>query len=348
MLIYDQRIEHFGNHPKYNEGWILGRKGVDIVTYRRSDIGSLKQAIECFEHAYGKQHNRLEPTVAVNWLQATNVLVKHGDLTGHNLLDVYLNVDEVLTSHISKTESEKKKALLYRVSATCSEILTKSGLDDCSELETQLQARFESVKNDQKGIERILFLLDGLNCTGGDLYARAAERNYELQPTPRASYLLAKYFIKQNQFDKAQEYYLKTISQADEDELRAKCFYELAVITFSHFQNSPQARTYAQSALKIKQKWGKPHILIGNIYAQESTKYGKDDFEHSTVYWVAIDRFKRARTLDPECAPEAEKQINLYSQYIPDKETGFFHGIKEGDAYTIGSWINEKTTVRYR
>jgi hypothetical protein len=56
----------------------------------------------------------------------------------------------------------------------------------------------------------------------------------------------------------------------------------------------------------------------------------------------------KAKSVDPECGIEADKQIALYSQYIPDKETGFFHGIEEGAIYKVGSWINEETTVRYR
>lgn len=348
LMIYDQRIKYFGNHPKYPEGWVLGRKGIDIVTYRRDDVESIQKAIQCFESSHEQLATKMEPMVAVNWLQATNALLKTGDRTEIELLNVYLDVDEVLASHISRQKSEKHKAMLNKASNTCVEIVAKSGLNDCIALQNALLEKYELVKDNQVGLERLLKLLISLECTNSELYAKAAERNYELEPTASASYLLAKYFIKQNQFDKAKEYYLKTISQADDEELQAKCFYELAVVTFSHFKNSPEARKYAQNALQKKGNWGKPHILIGNIYAQESAKYGESDFEHQTVYWVAIDRFKKAKSIDPECTEEAEKQINLYSQYLPDKETGFFHGIQEGENYTVGSWINEKTIVRYR
>jgi len=347
MLIYDQRIRHFGNHPKYPEGWVLGRKGIDIVTYRRNEVASLQEAVECFEHSFDKIGLRMEPMVAVNWLQAINAMVKSGHKTPQELLEVYLNVDDVLARHISKQKSPKRIEMLNKVSATCVEIVSKCGFDDCAMLENGLSSKFEMVKDNAAGLERLLTLMDAFDCTQSELYAQAAEQNYALNPNANASYLLAKYFIKNNEFDKAKSYYLKTISQGDES-MQAKCFYELAVVTFSHYKNSIEARTYAQNALKIKGNWGKPHILIGNIYAHESRKYGESDFEHQTVYWVAIDRFKKAKAIDPECQAEADKQISLYSQYLPDKETGFFHGIKEGEDYTVGSWINEKTTVRYR
>jgi len=348
MLVYDQRIKYFGNHPKYPEGWVLGRKGIDIVTYRRNDVNALYQAIDCFEKSHNQLGNKTEPMVAVNWLQATNALVKNGDKTPQQLLDVYMDVDEVLAAHMAKQTNPKLQAMLSKASTACVAVIANSGLDDCNALENVLSAKYEMVSEDSEGLSRLLTLLTSLECTEGELYAKAAEQNYKLNPSAEASYALIEPFIKRQNFDKAKEYYLKTISQTTDEELQAKCFYGLAVLTFSHYKNSPEARKYAQNALQKKSDWGKPHILIGNIYAQESAKYGDSDFEHQTVYWVAIDRFKKAKSVDSTCIQEAEKQISLYSQYLPDKETGFFHGIQEGENYTVGSWINEKTIVRYR
>ncbi len=348
LMIYDQRMQYFGDHPKYPSGWVLGRKGLDIVTYRRHQKSSLMEAFDCFEQSFQQLNTRMEPMVAVNWLQATNALVNTNDLDYNKLLSVYFNVDDVLSNHISKQQSQQRVALLKKVSNTCTEILIKSGYDDCGALESALLPKYESYKENQEKLERLLKLMVAFDCTDGELYSMAAEQNYRLNPNAQAAYLLAKYFVRQGKFDKAKEYYLKGISLDPEGELQAQCFYELAVITFSHFNDSREARKYAKDALQARSDWGKPYILIGNIYAQESAKYGDNDFEHQTVYWVAIDQFRKAKAVDPECSLEADKQIKLYTQYLPDKETGFFHGIQEGDSYTVGSWINEKTKVRYR
>lgn len=348
LLIYDQRMQYFGNHPKYPEGWVKGRKGIDIVSYRRDNVEWLGKACTCFEQSYNALENKMEPMVAVNWLQATNALVAKEELDPMDLLNVYLNVDAVLAHHISKQTNPQRIAMLRNVSNTCMDVVANSGLGDCEKLESALEDKFLSIKENQDELAQLLALLDKLDCTNGNLYARAAEQNYSLNPSADASYLLAKYFIKQNEFDKAKDYYLKTISQADDEDLQAKCFYDLALLTFSHYKNPSEARKLAKNALVKDTDWGKPYILIGNIYAHESTKYGDSDFEHQTVYWVAIDQYKKAKAIDPNCQDEADKQINLYSQYLPDKETGFFHGIQEGEDYVVGSWINEKTVVRYR
>ena len=64
--------------------------------------------------------------------------------------------------------------------------------------------------------------------------------------------------------------------------------------------NQPQlARTYALEALQLRPDWGDPLILIGDIYAAENDAFD-DDFERSTVYWAAVDKFIQAKSIDPE------------------------------------------------
>jgi len=348
MMVYDQRIQYFGTHPKYPEGWILGRKAVDLVKYRRNNLDALTEAQAYFEKSYSLQTMDIEPLVALNWLQTTNALAKKEKISADEVLDVYIKVDEVIADQLLKETDESKKGLLAKVSQACGEILTESGFSDCNLLVTNLDSRYEAIKEDQGAVNRLLELMNDLDCTDNELFAKASEQNYKLNPNASAAYFLAKFFIKKDNMDRAVEYYQKAIELDDNEELKAKYYYELALITFSYYKNGPKAREYAYDALEYNHDWGKPHILIGNIYAMESKNYGSNEFEHKTVYWVALDRYKKAKSVDPDCLQEAEKQIALYSQYLPDKETGFFHGIQEGSKYKVGSWINEETTVRYR
>ena len=64
------------------------------------------------------------------------------------------------------------------------------------------------------------------------------------------------------------------------------------------------------------------------------------------MYWAAVDKFIKAKTVEPDLTDEANKFIDAYRPFFPDKETIFFYGLKEGDTYTVECWINEKTTVR--
>jgi hypothetical protein len=64
------------------------------------------------------------------------------------------------------------------------------------------------------------------------------------------------------------------------------------------------------------------------------------------VYYAAIDKFQRAKNVDPSCAEEANKLISTYSAHTPKPEDLFFLGYKKGDNVNIGGWIGETVTIR--
>jgi hypothetical protein len=84
------------------------------------------------------------------------------------------------------------------------------------------------------------------------------------------------------------------------------------------------------------------------VYAHYSKNYGESDFDHVTLYWLAVDYYEKAKRVDPEVFAAANEKINTYRRYFPDKENLFFQGFQEGQSYKIGSWINETTKVRGR
>jgi hypothetical protein len=108
------------------------------------------------------------------------------------------------------------------------------------------------------------------------------------------------------------------------------------------------ARNYALEAAGIKPGWGDPFILIGNLYATSSYICNKDELQQKSVFWVAVDQFIKAKNVDTSLAIRANDLISRYMQYFPNAEDAFFYGISEGQEYTVGCWINEKTRIRLR
>ncbi|TLX72423.1 hypothetical protein E9993_17980 [Labilibacter sediminis] len=347
MMIYDQRIKYFGNHPKYPEGWVLGRKALDIVKYKRGDAKAMKEAYDTFLSSFNKLGDKSEDVVLFNWLKTSLSLYKHGDHSDQQFLNDFLTISTVLETKLI-TANPKVKDRILKVRNGCEELLVKSGTGNCKSIEPLLSDQFNSDSDNTENVKRIALLLEKLNCTKSALYSEVVEKNYELNPSHSSAYQLAQMFLKKKEFNKAEKYYLHAIESCLGDVVKSNYYYELAVLEYAQNKNYLKARKLAREAIALKGDWGKPYLLIGNLYAAESKAYGDDDFDHSTVYWIALDNFSKAKRVDPQCTEEANKQISLYSQYIPDQETGFFHGLKEGDSYTIGSWINEQTKVRFR
>ena len=85
-------------------------------------------------------------------------------------------------------------------------------------------------------------------------------------------------------------------------------------------------------------------MSLGNIYVSGASVCG-NDFEQKTVYWVAVDAFKKALK-DEDTKERASKSINLYSRYFPNTESCFFNGIEAGKTHVVPCWINKSTIVR--
>ena len=96
-------------------------------------------------------------------------------------------------------------------------------------------------------------------------------------------------------------------------------------VSYTHLSN-------ALEALKINPNNGQALLLIGKAYAFYSPSYGADAFDHASVFWAAVDKFARAKQVDPSVAEEADKLISTYSPHFPNKEEAFFRSVTE-DVY---------------
>lgn len=152
---------------------------------------------------------------------------------------------------------------------------------------------------------------------------------------------------KKRNVAKAIEYYEQAINTVKDQCEKANYCYELAQVIYEQ-KDFPKVRNLANQAISLNPKWGKPYILIGKIYADSSKSIGESDLQQRIVYCLAVDQFIKAKTVDPESAAEAEKEIAQYSQYFPGTEDAQFENVKAGNNYKIGGWINESTIVRLR
>jgi len=344
MMVYDQRIKYFGNNRKYPTGWILGRKGGDLFTYsKKSDIASVKEAYTIMKESIALRGDKVEAAVVNRTMEAGKLLVLAGELAPELVIDDYLAFMDLLNKQI---ELYPKKANNIKAArANVENDFFAAGVADCETLSGIFTPKFDANPDDMVLINKIMKMLNRQECEDGALYAKVAEQKYKLEPSADAAHNLAKMFIKKKQFTKSMEYLNKSISLEEDAEVKADLHFKLGSILLMQHK-LVDARKNALAAIKLKSNWGQPYLLIGKAYAAFSKDYSKKPVEKASVYWVAVDKFKKAKSVDPECAEEAQKLINTYSKYFPGKENAFFEGLKEGDTYKVGAWINETTKVR--
>lgn len=342
MWVYDKRVEYFGTNPRYPEGYILGSKGVAMLFYRKDDVmagyETLKKAIEL----RGKAS---KPPVILTYMQASRQLFVDGLIDPADVLEDYEMVMNVVEANLK----DKPNDALYNKAKNGIEThFTKSGAADCDALVDLYQPLFEENRMDEVWLNKISKQLKRAGCTDSELFSATAEALYAVNPDAESGHNLAIMFMRQEEFDKAADYLEKAIEIGQDSDELGDMYYELAHITFSHYKENRAARQLALQAVATRPNWGVPYILIGQIYIQAREEIYTDSFDRSTVFWAAIDKFAKAKRVDPEVADKANDMIRQYSKFFPNNEVVFFHALKDGGSYKIGGWINETTTVRSR
>jgi tetratricopeptide (TPR) repeat protein len=111
--------------------------------------------------------------------------------------------------------------------------------------------------------------------------------------------------------------------------------------------NYQKARTYALKALEANPNYGSALILIGQAYGSSAPSvYPSDMVLRKMVFVLAVDKFLRAKQVDPSCTDNANRLINQYRAQFPDTSEIFMHpDLTPGESFTVGGWINERTTV---
>jgi len=343
MMVYDARIKYYGTNRKYPTGWILGRKGGDLFTYKKKDIASVKEAYNIMKESISLRGVDAEASVVNKTMEAGKLLVLAGELAPELVIDDYLAFMDLLKNQMEKYP--KKATNIKGAIANVENDFFAAGVADCERLSAIFTPKFEANPEDMDLINKIMKMLNRQECEDIALYAKVAEQKYHLDPSADAAHNLAKMFIKKKQFSKSKEYLNKSIELEEVAETKADLHFKLATILYME-GSLASAKKNALLATKFKSNWGQPYILIGKAYAGYSKKYGTKPIEKLSVYWVAVDKFYKAKSVDPECAEEAQKWITTYSKYFPRKEDAFFEGLKGGDTYKVGDWINETTKVR--
>lgn len=346
LMVYDKRLKYFGDYKMYPEGWILGRKGLEIVKYRRNNIHSLKNAYDCFSRSYSLRREKSEPAVLVAWMQTARLLNEEGFVSDSSFISDFINVYAEIENW--QVQEKYNSNMVKKVQEVLTTIFKRGNFESChffDEIQGEAETKTGFTISE---INAFLEVMKMSECMDSELYTSLVIKKYKMNPSSGAALELARMFIRKKRFNQSADFYKEAASKSTNDSLKAVCFYELAVLTDGHFKRPVEARQYAKRSSSLMPQWGQPHLLLGSIYAREANNISGNDFEKNAVYWVAVDQFSTAIRKDNSCKVEALKQINVYTQYFPDKQTCFFQGLDEGQEFVVGDWINEPTTVRYR
>lgn len=337
MLIYDRRIENFGE-----EGYVLGRKGKDILKYNSQNY---KDAYMALKSSVSNSGNESDIGVTVGLIETGVLMFNNGNIPAKELLNNYLLVSGIYENQLN---NGGRAEILEQANTRINDALGKASLNNCSEIEEAFRDKIESESKDIINLKLISNLLAKSACDLSDFFGLVNEKVFSLEPSADNAYTLAWYYIKTEKFGQSVTYLKKAIELEPDPEKKAHYYYQLALISSTKIDNQQDAAAYGVEALKLKSDWGDPYFVIANAYILGSKSCFESAFERSAVYWVASDLCAKAKAADPSVAERANSLIEDYSRFYPNNEEIFFRSLQEGGEYRIGCWINEKTTVRIR
>lgn len=341
MQLHDDRIKYF-DEARYPDAYVLGLKAMDYLTYFQEDelalpaYGWMKESVT----ALGA---KAQITVLRKFVELSyNIYKSNTEQYGDQFLADYQLASAALEQIVAAGGKNAEPASHQK--AYIDRLYAASGAADCGQMDQMYASVVAESANDIEKLGSIMKLYRRLGCTESDVYFTAAEHAHKLQPTSESAAGCAQMCIKKGDLNGALEYYKQALSMVTNDEDKADYLYRVANV-YVLLKNYQQGAAYAQQSLDVNPEDGRCYLLMGICYA--SAKIYDDPILARSVFWVACDMFRKAKTVDSSCATDANKLIATYSQYFPSKEDVFFHKeLNDGQPFRVGGWIGKTTTCR--
>ncbi|MFA6402274.1 MAG: hypothetical protein WCX31_11725 [Salinivirgaceae bacterium] len=351
MQLYDKRIEYFGE-----KGTVLSFKGAELYGYKGNDVAD--QVYPMIKEAMQLEGEESKAAVVTIYMQTAVSLYKTSKIEGNEVIEAYSFAMETLEKAMKFNQaklaqggkdSDKVAKEIENITTSIGNVealFSESGAATCDALISIFEAKYNENIENIDWLKKVTKLLNKSECTESELFAKASEQQYKLDPSAESAHNLAKLFYKKKQFEKSSKYFEESCKLETEPVTKAIYYYEWSALAME-MDNLPKVREYSLEALKYNPADGRPYILIGRAYAV-TKGIGQQDVERNSVYWAAVDSFNKAKQVDTSLTATANELITTYSQYFPKYEEWFMAvGSKEGDVYTVGGWINVNTKIRF-
>ncbi len=338
MLIYNKRIEHFGQ-----KGYVRGRQGADLLKYRRNEgIEFVKQGYQYLKEAVELEGLKTSKAVLPLFLSASITLFSEGEADAKQVIEDYMAVSKIADEMISKKPSDSR---LKDLKASLDANFVNDGPGDCETLINYFTEEHKTKKEDVDFLSMLTSLLRQRECTDSELFFVASKDLHSLAPSSESALNIAILARDKEKYPEAIEYFKQAIELEENKDKTADYYFGMA-IAYQKSNNKSAAREAALNAAEAREGFGEPYILIGQLYADSKSACGSISLPNA-IFWIAVDMFKKAKTVDPSVGERVSKLISTYSKYYPNKEEAFFLNVTEGSKYKIGCWINASTTARF-
>lgn len=352
LELYDQQMECY---PK-EKVFLLGRKAYDMYYHLNSmysdNLAAINAAIE--EGGNNVEYIIMDPAARIAVYQFKNKL-----LSQEEARDLNIKLNEIADHNIENNAEfgEGFQTAKDAMNGVFAEI--EDEIFDCDYFKGKLLPKFKENPEDLEILKYVYNKLTTQGCDPEDpdlkevksaYEVKAAAINAELEAQKRIDNpgYDAKLLYDEGNFDQAMVRYKDAIAQEADPTKKGEYYFSLASIQFRKMKQYNAARESARKAADLKGNWGRPYMLIGDMYASTSSSCGKEAWDKQIAVLAAIDKYSYAKSIDPGVAEEANEKIGRYSGFKPTKEEGFMRKVSEGQSVKVKCWIGETVRMRFQ
>ena len=345
MEVYDKRIQYFGNDPRYPTTWIISVKAQDYLALKGSKA-DIQLIYDWLKPVIETEKENAEISAFTLYMYASHQLAASNSQYKDRYIQDYLAVTDYMSKKAALAD-EAQFAAIEQEKGNIDANFAQSGAADCETMQKIYGDRVEAQKENFDFLNTTLSLLRVVRCQELDVYFLASEYAHTIKPTAESAVGMAIQEMKKNNYNQALTYFQQAVEMETDAQKRGDSYYRMGVICYDQ-KNFSRARQYLLKAAEEKGSFGEPYILIAQMYvATAQSVYPNDPVLAKTVYYAAVDKLERARSVDTSSAERANSLISSYQAHFPSKQETFMHPeLETGKTITIGGWIGERTTVR--
>lgn len=349
MGVYDKRVKYFGNDRRYGKDWIVARKVQDYLA-QTGDNADYNQAYTWLKEIVDEKGADTEALgLSLFSFSSMKKMVNDPNFKEQYIQD-YLKVSGGLDAQLKAAQAANNQKEVNALTAYKSGVdnaFANSGAADCETLQNLYAAKIEENKDNLPYLKETISLLRRTGCQEIEAYFLASDYAYRQEPSAEAAVGLGKKAVKIKDYDTAIKYFDEAANLETDATSKADDYYMIALLLFEQNAYS-KARQYCQKALEVNPNYGNAYLLIGKMYAATSKSvFPNDGVLARAAYNAAIDKFEKAKQVDPSVAEEANTLISSYRAHLPSTEEIFMHpDLEKGKPFTVGGWIGERTAIR--
>lgn len=345
MMLYDQRIENFGDHPKYGEASALGFKAMDLYKLRNERP---EEFYPLFLQAYDVGGYETSPATLQGLFNSSVLMAKKDSIPWSEVIYKYLDIKKTVEYNLSRNNLSQSDSVGYSKAGNHLDKLMVA-IATCDNIVRIFTPQYMKDSTNTELLRAIIRLSDIRDCTDHDLYYKAATQLHELEPSPLSALSLGKLNMKNDDYVAA-EPYLKEAAESFPDSLsdRKAESYLLYSESLRSQKKYSDARNAALKSLEYDPKQSVPHIIIGDIYAANATLCEFKGLK--TTYWLAYDEYAKAlsKADNDKITDAARQKMAVMKNNFPPADQIFMRSLNENDSFVIECWINRTTTIRAR